>query len=397
PLSFFPAKDKEEVCLCGNSKTKHTDKAIKAGESTRETWNKEKHVCNAPTDAFGDINFRSFWQKESKYARVSVDTSPKLLYELLTEQWKLDPPKLVISVTGGAKKFFLKSHLKKVFYRGIIKIAQTTGAWIITGGTNVGVMRHVGLAMSDCALSNTTQQKIVAIGVAPWGVIHNRAALVHDKGCFPANYVIDTQGQRDLTYLDNNHTHFLLVDDGTNGHYGVEIPLRAKLEQYISDMEINGIKIPVVCVVLDGGLGTLRVICHAIRNNTPCVILEGSGRMADVIAYVFEQRESMTISNDLIQQQMEKFFNKDFKNFTRQDIEECEKMVSEVMMFQSMTSSDTLWSLSPDFADAILLACCLQVKFARVIKFAPPFVQKLGVQLNACLKVVQTSLFKGGF
>ncbi|XP_014869425.1 PREDICTED: transient receptor potential cation channel subfamily M member 2-like [Poecilia mexicana] len=186
-----------------------------------------------------ELNRQIDKEKEKQYARVSVDTSPKLLYELLTEQWKLDPPKLVISVTGGAKKFFLKSHLKKVFYRGIIKIAQTTGAWIITGGTNVGVMRHVGLAMSDCALSNTTQQKIVAIGVAPWGVIHNRAALVHDKGCFPANYVIDTQGQRDLTYLDNNHTHFLLVDDGTNGHYGVEIPLRAKLEQYISDMEIK--------------------------------------------------------------------------------------------------------------------------------------------------------------
>uniref|UniRef100_A0A3B3UVA2 Transient receptor potential cation channel, subfamily M, member 2 n=1 Tax=Poecilia latipinna TaxID=48699 RepID=A0A3B3UVA2_9TELE len=309
--------------------------AIKAGESTGETWDEKKHVCNAQTDAFGDINFGGFWQKKSKYARVAADTSPELLYELLTKQWNIKPPSLVISVTGGAKKFYLKSNLKKIFYRGLIKVAQTTGAWIITGGTHSGVMRHVGLAMRDYALSNTVQRKIVAIGVATWGVIHNKDKLVNEEGFFPAPYVIDTQGQGNLTCLDNNHTHFLLVDDGTNAHYGVEIPLRAELEKYISNMEINGIKTPVVCVVLDGGLGTLRVIYHAICNNTPCVILEGSGRMADVIVHVFEQRENKNNSNNLIQEQMKKFFNKDFKNFTSQEIEECKKKVSEVMMFQS--------------------------------------------------------------
>lgn len=54
------------------------------------------------------------------------------------------------------------------------------------------------------------------------------------QGCFPANYVIDTQGQGALACLDNNHSHFLLVDDGTNGRYLVETELRAKLEKHIS-------------------------------------------------------------------------------------------------------------------------------------------------------------------
>lgn len=30
--------------------------------------------------------------------------------------------------------------------------------------------------------------------------------------------------------LDPNHTHFILVDNGSNGEFGVEIPFRAKLE-----------------------------------------------------------------------------------------------------------------------------------------------------------------------
>lgn len=62
-----------------------------------------------------------------QYARVSSDTSPEILYQLLTEQWKLSPPNLLISVTGGAKNFYLKSRLKDMFRRGLVKVAQTTG------------------------------------------------------------------------------------------------------------------------------------------------------------------------------------------------------------------------------------------------------------------------------
>uniref|UniRef100_A0A3B3XCU5 TRPM SLOG domain-containing protein n=1 Tax=Poecilia mexicana TaxID=48701 RepID=A0A3B3XCU5_9TELE len=157
---------KKEVCYCGNLKTDHTDEVIKTGDSIG--------IHKAPTDAFGEIHWKC------DYVRVSADTEATVLYKLLTEQWELSPPKLVISVTGGAKNFYLKSHLKKVFYRGLMKIAQTTGAWLITGGTNVGVMRHVGQAVRDYTLSNTKQKEVVAIGVAPWGVIHNKDKLVNE-------------------------------------------------------------------------------------------------------------------------------------------------------------------------------------------------------------------------
>lgn len=63
----------------------------------------------------------------SQYARVSTDTRPEILYQLLTDWWKIPPPNLLISVTGGAKNFHLKARLKKMFHRGLIKVAQTTG------------------------------------------------------------------------------------------------------------------------------------------------------------------------------------------------------------------------------------------------------------------------------
>lgn len=68
-----------------------------------------------------------FAHLHTQYARVSTDTNPEVLYKLLTKQWKLSPPNLLISVTGGAKNFHLKAHLKSMFHRGLIKVAQTTG------------------------------------------------------------------------------------------------------------------------------------------------------------------------------------------------------------------------------------------------------------------------------
>uniref|UniRef100_A0A096MCP0 Transient receptor potential cation channel, subfamily M, member 2 n=1 Tax=Poecilia formosa TaxID=48698 RepID=A0A096MCP0_POEFO len=349
--SFFQRdpRCKEQLCHCGYSKSDHTDEAIKPEDFTGETWDKAKHIRKAPTDAFGDISFGGLGQKTSKYVRVSADTEAEVLYELLTQQWKLSPPNLLISVTGGAKNLNLKPQLQKTFRRGLIKVAQTTGAWVITGGTHSGVMMHVGQAVREYALSNTMQGQVVAIGVATWGVIHNRDKLVHEDGCFPANYVIDTQGQGNMACLDNNHTHFLLVDDGTNGHYNVENELRGKLEKYISvsSMTIPATqttKIPVVCVAMEGGSGTLDTIYNAMRNDTPCVILEGSGRIADVITQVFGKPVSQ-ITITLIHKLMKKFFGQEYKTFTEQKIIEFTKQIQDIIRMSHLL---TIFKASKD-------------------------------------------------
>ncbi|XP_076026118.1 transient receptor potential cation channel subfamily M member 2-like [Genypterus blacodes] len=222
-----------------------------------------------------------------------------------------------------------------MFHRGLIKVAQITGAWIITGGTHTGVMKLVGQALRDYALRNSsTKAQIVAIGVATWGTVHNRNALVDPQGCFPANYQMDVQGQGHLSCLDNNHTHFLLVDDGTHGRYGVEIDLRSRLEKLISQQplgnEESGVTIPVVCVVLDGGPGTLNTICNAMLNGTPCVILEGSGRIADVIAQV-AGLPLIKVTISLIHQLMKKFFSLEYDNFSNLMIIEWTKKIQDII------------------------------------------------------------------
>ncbi|XP_048050691.1 transient receptor potential cation channel subfamily M member 2 isoform X2 [Megalobrama amblycephala] len=332
---FYVEDAREGICKCGYPKIQHCDEAIKPEDYVGEQWDKHRHVREMPTDAFGDISFGGIGQKTGKYVRVSSDTSCESLYQLMTEQWNLRSPNLLISVTGGAKNFYIKNHLKDKFRRGLIKVAQTTGAWILTGGTHAGVMKHVGMAVRDYTLSSGSMEgQIVVIGVAPWGVIHNSHTLIHPEGCFPAYYSLDEQGQGRLSCLDINHTHFLLVDDGTHGHYGVEIELRARLERLISQQSLgnreSGVKIPVVCVVLDGGPGTLNTIYNSMLNNTPCVVLEGSGRLADVIAQVAALPVSK-VTLVLIGQLLKRFFVQEYKNFTELQVIDWTKKIQDII------------------------------------------------------------------
>ena len=39
--------------------------------------------------------------------------------------------------------------------------------------------------------------------------------------------------------LDSNHSHFLLVDNGTEGKYGVEIDLRSRFEEAVMKVKTD--------------------------------------------------------------------------------------------------------------------------------------------------------------
>lgn len=53
------------------------------------------------------------------------------------------------------------------------------GAWIITGGSHAGVMKQVGEAVRDFCMGNANKKnEIVTIGIATWGIVHNRNSLI---------------------------------------------------------------------------------------------------------------------------------------------------------------------------------------------------------------------------
>lgn len=68
--------------------------------------------------------------------------------------------------------YFLKMRI-------IIDALLRAGAWIITGGTSVGVMRYVGEAVADYQQSFRKElSPIVCLGIATWGTLDNKKCMI---------------------------------------------------------------------------------------------------------------------------------------------------------------------------------------------------------------------------
>ncbi|XP_049752146.1 transient receptor potential cation channel subfamily M member 6 isoform X1 [Elephas maximus indicus] len=256
-----------------------------ANNDENEQWSVEKHTTKSPTDTFGTIKFQDGEHTyHSKYIRTSYDTKLDHLLHLMLKEWKMELPKLVISVHGGIQNFKMPSKLKEIFSQGLVKAAETTGAWILTEGINTGVSKHVGDALK--AHSSQSLRKIWTVGIPPWGVIENQKDLIgKDVLC-----LYQTLGNplSKLTTLNSMHTHFILSDDGTVGKYGNEMKLRRNLEKYLSLQKIHSRTrqgVPVVGLVVEGGPNVILSVWETVKDNDPVVVCEGTGRAADLLAF----------------------------------------------------------------------------------------------------------------
>uniref|UniRef100_F7HVA1 Transient receptor potential cation channel subfamily M member 8 n=1 Tax=Callithrix jacchus TaxID=9483 RepID=F7HVA1_CALJA len=139
---------------------------------------------------------------------------------------------------------------------------------------------------------------------------------------------------RDPLYiLDNNHTHLLLVDNGCHGHPTVEAKLRNQLEKYISERTIQdsnyGGKIPIVCFAQGGGRETLKAINTSIKSKIPCVVVEGSGQIADVIASLVEVEDAVTSS--AIKEKLVRFLPRTVSRLPEEETESWIKWLKEIL------------------------------------------------------------------
>ncbi|XP_026565751.1 transient receptor potential cation channel subfamily M member 7 [Pseudonaja textilis] len=285
---------RQHACFTASLAMKYSD--VKLGENFNqelEEWSVEKHTEQSSTDAYGVINFQGGSHSyRAKYVRLSYDTRPEAILQLMLKEWQLELPKLVVSVHGGMQKFELHPRIKQLLGKGLIKAAVTTGAWIITGGVNTGVAKHVGDALKEHA--SRSSRKICTIGIAPWGVIENRNDLVGKDVVAPYQTLLNPLSK--LNVLNNLHSHFILVDDGTVGKYGAEVKLRRELEKTISQQRIHariGQGVPVVALIFEGGPNVVLTVLEYLQESppVPVVVCEGTGRAADILAYVYKQTE----------------------------------------------------------------------------------------------------------
>uniref|UniRef100_A0A2K5E6C6 Transient receptor potential cation channel subfamily M member 3 n=1 Tax=Aotus nancymaae TaxID=37293 RepID=A0A2K5E6C6_AOTNA len=282
-VHIIPSTKDPHRCCCGRLIGQHVgltpsisvlqneknESRLSRNDIQSEKWSISKHTQLSPTDAFGTIEFQGGGHSnKAMYVRVSFDTKPDLLLHLMTKEWQLELPKLLISVHGGLQNFELQPKLKQVFGKGLIKAAMTTGAWIFTGGVNTGVIRHVGDALKDHA--SKSRGKICTIGIAPWGIVENQEDLIGRDVVRP--YQTMSNPMSKLTVLNSMHSHFILADNGTTGKYGAEVKLRRQLEKHISLQKINTSNVFPCGLIVEGDHNGYPTCLEYLRAPLRCVV-----------------------------------------------------------------------------------------------------------------------------
>lgn len=224
------------------------------------------------------------WFSFSHRTRNNLQEYADHVLDMMELHWDMSPASVILSITGGAQDFQLSPMLQSAFSHGLARAAHATNAWVISGGTDSGVMKLVGQALAEY------NSQVNCLGIATWGSVHGRQ---HMKGCNDQDQTIvlerKTPNSSTGVNLERNHTHFLLVDNGKEAindpsTWGGEIAFRFALEAKYCQKK----RVPRVLIVVQGGPKTLESVYEAVRVGSPVVLVADAGGVSTMLHHFLQ-------------------------------------------------------------------------------------------------------------
>ena len=253
---------------------------------------------------------------------------------------------MFISIIGSSFDFDMNDEDRIMLLNQLMTVAKETNATVATLGLDVGLSRYVGEA------KRAVEADINLVGICPWGMVEGRQALwaeEADRRVLPMTkmFVRDNFAEYEKQFrfmttpktisapLNREHTHFVLIDDGSEGIFGGETATRMAFEMAVQQWGSDAQKaheeaiskvllekevgwqgtrlrnhkkkkegadcmeeesemvqdefeshkeVIALCVCVQGGVTTVRKVHESVFNGTPVLLVKGSGKAADLIA-----------------------------------------------------------------------------------------------------------------
>jgi len=214
------------------------------------------------------LEFANGHRSRAVFARGETD--PCRLIEALALG---STPRAVVSVSGGARRLpcELTESVARLFRVIARPLIEQFNVALIDGGTASGVMKLLGEAVRATVPGRLTDgeppsslwpEPPLLIGFAPEPLV-----------AYPGSNV----DAPDMVSLDPNHPYHILIRDGRG--WGDEGDAMFGVLFHLQDTHA----LPVVNLVINGGRATLMEAHRAARRGCPLVVMEGTGRTADLI------------------------------------------------------------------------------------------------------------------
>lgn len=154
-----------------------------------------------------------------------------IVERVLLDIWRIPRPALLMQIIGGHKYFKLRGKMEVNFLDDFVKFVCKSSktkffiqsylirkfifsdTWLLTNGANVGIVQLIGQAIRKRKLTKPDDQAVV-IGVCNYGCVKNLNDFQRPEHM--ESFLSDQESN-----LEMNHTHFILLDDGTIRHYEI--------------------------------------------------------------------------------------------------------------------------------------------------------------------------------
>jgi SLOG in TRPM, prokaryote len=175
----------------------------------------------------------------------------------------ITPPSPTLVLTGGADDMGETevSQLGPLFAEVVVPVVERLDGLVLDGGTDTGVMRLIGRARADRGGT------FALVGV----VVHDLAALRGEPSRWEA------------AELEPHHTHFVLVP---GSGWGDEAAWLARLGSEVAHGAAS------VTLLVNGGEIAWADVEHSVEAGRPVIVVDGSGRTADVLAAALRGRSA---------------------------------------------------------------------------------------------------------
>ncbi|CAF0946556.1 unnamed protein product [Adineta steineri] len=292
---FSPDNPNKKLCHCNRAANEHPEIDNQSGQN--EEWRLDTHTIKEPNKEQGVCLTNG-----APYVRCDIETDPTIVETILLDIWKIPRPALLMQIIGGHKYFKLQGKMGDTFLDDLVKFVSKSNTWLLTSGANVGIVQLLGQTIRKRKLTKPLD-KTVAIGVCNYGCVKN----IKDFQRLESNNssLIESQDLKNVNQwrageqsLEMNHTHFLLLDDGTIRYFDIG-DYRTRLVKTIAHKHTNQtLPIPIVTLLFEGGEDSIRSIYNDLRRNIPIIIINNTARIADYLVRWLSRTTEMDLDVD---------------------------------------------------------------------------------------------------
>ncbi|GFY47641.1 transient receptor potential cation channel subfamily M member 2 [Trichonephila inaurata madagascariensis] len=251
--------------------------------------------------------------KHMPFVLKEQETSVDDILSIFLDEWRAPTPKILLFVIAPSKESMSETLRKSQYLlvKGLIAALNTTEMWLCTNALYEGFTKELSMAVqnelsrrrilldSKPEMSISSFPETALIGICPQDSLNFSHKFEPSLIPITDTTTEKTKGKYTVSkYFD----YFIFEKDQSKHFKGIQdfvlafakclkdkLRFERQTENNYGMNSIRAYEMPLLSILFHGEVSDIHLILGLIKNRLPVVIIEGSGGLADILAFAYHQ------------------------------------------------------------------------------------------------------------